>query len=208
MGKISTPLLLMLVYSFIFISCGEKKAVNHNPYHIQQQEAEKAFEELDEEADKPVEQLKLPKLEDNKKKPIAKKEPKVIKRDIEIAKREAKTKYPLKNGYPVWVYNPNYDGYLGAVGIAKKTKGGYPQQKRTAIAIAQANIAKQIRLIVNAEVQTEKVNIDTKTLQYYKSKINSLSKQEAQAYLKNTKVMDEWIDPKTGDLYVWVVVIK
>ncbi|WP_456401210.1 LPP20 family lipoprotein [Persephonella sp.] len=207
MGKIPVFLLIFSV-SFTFFSCGGKKTVKQNPYHIQQHEAEKAFEELDEEADKPVEQLKLPKLEDHKEKPIAKKEPEVVKRDIKIAKRETKTKYPLKNGYPVWVYNPNYDGYLGAVGIAKKTRGGYPQQKRTAIAIAQANIAKQIRLIVNAEVQTEKVNIDTKTLQYYKSKISSLSKQEAQVYLKNTKVMDEWIDPKTGDLYVWVVLEK
>jgi len=94
------------------------------------------------------------------------------------------------------------------VGIAKKTRGGYPQQKRTAVAIAQANLAKQIKILVNAEVTTEKINVDTRTLQYYRSKIRSLSKQEAQAYLRNTKVMDEWIDPKTGDLYVWVVLEK
>ncbi len=203
MVKLPLYSLIILFLIFFSISCGGKKTVKQSPYEVQQEKARKAFEELEEEADKPVEQLKLP-MEDKE----IKKKPETVKREIKTTKRDIRTKYPLKNGYPIWVYNPNYNGYLGAVGIAKKTRGGYPQQKRTAVAIAQANLTKQIKLLVNTEVTTEKINIDTKTIQYYRSKIRSLSKQEAEAYLKNTKVMDEWIDPKTGDLYVWVVLEK
>ncbi len=212
MGKIPYKLFIipLLTIFFFFTSCGEKtKTIKQNPYEVQQYKAKKAFEELEEEADKPVEQLKLPMEDDTKiKKKTVEKKPEITKRDTKISKRDLGTRYPLKDGYPVWFYNPNYDGYIGAVGIAKKGRGGYPQQKRTAIAIAQANLAKQIKLLVNTEIQTEKINIDTKTLQYYRSKIRSLSKHEAAAYLRNTKVMDEWIDPKTGDLYVWVVLEK
>ena len=145
-----------------------------------------------------------------KKKTTVKKQPEIVKKEKpKKVERKIKTKYPMKNGLPVWVYNPNYGGYLGAVGIAKKpARGGYPQQKRIAIMIAQSNLAKQIRVLVNAEVYTEKLRISKGDFETYKSKLKSLSKQEANAYLKNTVVKDEWIDPKTGDLYVWVVLEK
>ena len=215
--KVKTFVFLFVFFFAVSVSsCGEKPAKSiskkSSSKAYQLQKAQANFEELEREAEKRPEELTLPetkeealmqaperKVQVKKEKPI----PKVI------AKKEIKSKYPLKNGLPVWVYNPNYGGYLGAVGIAKKpNKGGYPAQKRLAVMIAQSNLAKQIRLLVNAKVYTEKLRISKKDYEIYKSKIESLSKQEASAYLRNTVIKDEWIDPKTGDLYVWVVLKK
>jgi len=172
------------------------------------QKADANFEELDKEAEKPVEELSLPESREEAIKPSLN-IPEEKKANIPQEKKlSIKTKYPLKNGYPIWVYNPNYGGYIGAVGIAKKDVGGYTEQKRIAVMVAQANLAKQIKLLVNSTIYTEKILISKKDYEEYKSKLKSLSKQEAQAYLKNTVVKDEWIDPKTGDLYVWVVLEK
>ncbi len=212
----------LILISAVLVSCAGKKVESRKKTLSSERKAqilEKSranFEELEREAEKKPEELTLPETKEEavmptvKKKPTVKKQPKIVKREKpKKVERQIKTKYPMKNGLPIWVYNPNYGGYLGAVGIAKKTaKGGYPQQKRIAIMIAQANLAKQIRLLVNAEIYTEKLRISKKDYEIYKSKLRSLSKQEASAYLRNTVVKDEWIDPKTGDLYVWVVLEK
>ncbi|MFH1860903.1 MAG: hypothetical protein ABH870_07850 [bacterium] len=136
----------------------------------------------------------------------------------QVAEKESRDKTclaPTKDNYPIWVYQSNYGVVLGAVGIAKKQeKGGstsckgstpvrgYAAQKRLAIIIAQAEIAKQIEVMVNTELQTEKTMIN----QDYYSKFSSLSRQETQQLIKNAVVKDEWIQPETGDLYVWVVI--
>ncbi len=101
---------------------------------------------------------------------------------------------------PAWIYQP---GVLGAVGIAKKQeKGGYAAQKRLAIVIAQAELAKQIEVIINTELQTEKTMVNND----YHSRLSSLSKQETQQLIRNAVVKEEWTNPETGELYVWVVI--
>jgi hypothetical protein len=199
------------ILAFIAFSCSEKKVEKTKIYKKDNsavlQKANENFKELEIEAEKKPEELTLPDYSTQKKTKTA-----VNKKEYKPPKEKKlnlKTKYPLKNGYPVWVYNPNYGGYLGAVGIAKKSvKGGYPEQKRIAIMIAQANLAKQIRLVLNSKVYTEKMRISKKEFEEYKSKLYSLSKQSANEFLKHTVVKDEWIDEKTGDLYVWVVLEK
>lgn len=188
-----------------FWGCSEKPIYQKKVYKKETtlQKAKENFKELDIESEKRPEELSLP---DYSIKKITISQENKITQQKEL---RIKTRYPLKNSYPVWVYNPNYGGYLGAVGIAKKLqKGGYPQQKKIAIMIAKANLAKQINLIVNSEVYTEKIRISKKDYEEYKTKLYSLSKHNAKAFLKNVIVKDEWIDPKTGDLYVWVVLEK
>ena len=186
---------VILALTVNFLGCFEKQISKKNIYKrkISIQKAKENFKELDIELEKSTKKI-------------------TISHENKIPKQKefkVKTKYPLKNGYPIWVYNPNYGGYLGAVGIAKKLQsGGYPKQKRIAIMVAKANLAKQINLIVNSKVYTEKIRISKKDYEEYKTKLYSLSKHSAKAFLKNVVVKDEWIDPKTGDLYVWVVLEK
>ncbi len=189
------PLLLFLAFS-----CGQKSQRVSSEEQIEK--ARRAFEELEREAMKPAKELTL-----EEGKPI--RTPEYKEAPVKISKREApKTKYPIVNGLPVWVSNPNYGGVLGGVGIAKRIPGkGYAEQKRLAKQIALADLAKQIELIVKTELTKVEINVDTKTLKYYRKKFSSLSEQEVRSLLiENAVIEDEWVDPRTEDLYVWVVI--
>jgi len=132
------------------------------------------------------------------------KEDRLVQQQVaEKGSRDKTCLAPTKDHYPVWVYQPNYGGVLGAVGIAKKQeRGGYAAQKRLAIIIAQAELAKQIEVMVDTELQTEKTMVNRD----YSSKFSSLSRQETQQLIKNAVVKEEWLDLETGDLYIWVVI--
>lgn len=178
---------LILLFMSMLVSCGPKAYKTYPPPPSKEEQlrkADEAFRELEVEAEKPAKDLTL----EEKKAPVS--------------------KYPLVSGLPVWVSNPNYGGVLGGVGIAKKIQGkGYAEQKRLAKQIALADLAKQIEVVVETELTKIEINIDTETLQYYKKRFSSLSKQEVRSMLiKNAVIEDEWVDPKTGDLYVWVVI--
>ena len=190
----------------LLLSCGTKTAKPPPPSPSKEEQirrAEKAFEELEREAGKKPEELTLEEPQ------VRGKETEYRKRSLKLVKREEpRSKYPLVNGLPVWVSNPNYGGVLGGVGVAKRIKGkGYAEQKRLAKQIALADLAKQIEVIVKTELTKVELNIDTQRLKYYKKKFSSYSEQEVRAMLiRNAVVEDEWIDPKTGELYVWVVI--
>lgn len=117
-----------------------------------------------------------------------------------------KTKYPLKDGYPVWFFTPVYDGYVGAVGIApKQPNGSISAQKRVAKMQAQKNLAKQIEVLVKSEVNVETLGVDSATVKYYRQKVTSLTREQVDLYLSGFRVMDEWIDPKTDEYYMWMI---
>lgn len=117
--------------------------------------------------------------------------------------------YTIRNGYPLWFYSPGHGGYLGAVGTAKIQKeGGYANQKRLALRIAQAELARQINVIVDTELTTEETVIDRGVAEEYRSKLGSLSKHDTKQLIKNAVIKDEWINPETGELYLWVVIEK
>ncbi len=208
-------LIFMLSAILVLASCGQKTVIpkDQSPSKYEQiKRAEEAWKELDEEVEKeykgrsriekPQERRYVIK-EDRPKEEIYRKRYAYTERSIRI-----KTKYPVVNGLPVWVRNPNYMGYLGGVGVAKKIPGkGLAEQRRLAKQIALADLAKQIEVIVKAELTKVEINIDTNRLKYYKKKFESLSEQEVRDLLiKNAVIEDEWIDPETGDLYVWVVI--
>ena len=124
-----------------------------------------------------------------------------------LSSLKPKSKYPMKDGFPVWFYTPVYDGYVGAVGIAPKQKS-FTAQKRVAKMQAQKNLAKQIKVLVKSEVNVESLGVDSGTVQSYREKVTSLTREEADQYLSGFKVQDEWIDDSTGDYYMWMVLQK
>lgn len=124
-----------------------------------------------------------------------------------LSSLKPQSKYPMKDGFPVWFFTPVYDGYIGAVGIAPKQKS-YTAQKRVARMQAQKNLAKQINVLVKSEVNVETLGVDTSTVQYYRQKVTSLTKEQVDQYLTGFKVQDEWIDEKSGEYYMWMVLEK
>lgn len=195
----------------------------------QQLEAQKAFEELDREVENPTleepmfEKSKQPEMQKTIGTPVVKPEEnppeekpieKLIEKPREQVAMEKKldrtTKFPMKDGRPVWFYDPNYDGYFGAIGVARKssTKGGYATQKRLAKTLAQAELSKQLKVFVDTELTTTKERILSKISESYRSTLETLSVHKSQELLDNAQIIDEWIDPNSGDLYVWLVLLK
>jgi len=130
-----------------------------------------------------------------------------VKKPSKLSSLKPQAKYPIKNGFPVWFYTPVYDGYIGAVGIAPKQRS-YTAQKRVARMQAQKNLAKQINVLVKSEVSVESLGVDSATVQYYRQKVTSLTREEVDQYLTGFKVQDEWIDEKSGEYYMWMVLDK
>ncbi len=229
--------ILIFFITLLLVSCGgvAKKPVKYDNHNLQKQRADAAFNELDVEAEKenpedlvldekPLEikphSNKIPK----KKSPIKevkrekvpnKKRPSVVvnkKRPVNITSKErplTKTKYPMQNGYPVWFFHPDYDGYLGAVGIASYQPGkSFYQQQRLAKISAEAALSKKIKVVVNTELNLIQTKVEAGVMNYYRSRLKTFSKHQAEQFLSNIVVKDQWVNPKTKELYVWLVLEK
>lgn len=201
--------------------------VKQNSYERQNKNANEAFEELDRETGNksPAEQ-ELEKVEEemkNKSNFRKKNEQEKWKAEAGINNYPEKkrpyavekknlpdSEFPMKNGKPVWFFNPAYNGYLGAVGVAKKSSvnGGLGAQKKLAKTVAQAELIKMIRVVVNTELKSERMQVSSDVYSHYHSKLSSLSVHSAEDVVKNAVVKDVWIDEQTGDLYLWLVMEK
>ncbi len=112
------------------------------------------------------------------------------------------TKYGLYLGKPVWFFRPDYRGHTGAVGIAEKESGrGFDAQKRAALALARSDLAKRKRLRMDSRhalVRIFKHDLLGSTFEK-ELKTTSVSK------VTETVQEDIWLDPKSCELYVWIV---
>ena len=229
--------ILMFFMALLLVSCGgvSKKPVKYDNHNLQKQRADAAFNELNVEAEKenpedlvldekpldvkphsnkipekksPVKKIEREKIK-NKKRPA---EVVSKKRPVNVSSKErplSKTKYPMQNGYPVWFFQPDYDGYLGAVGIAKQQAGkSFYQQQRLAKISAEAALSKKIKVVVNTELNLTQTKVEAGVVNYYRSRLQTFSKHQAEQFLSNIIVKDQWINPKTKELYVWLVLEK
>jgi len=107
-------------------------------------------------------------------------------------------------GSPAWILNPDKPGYQGVVGSAPKQDwGGHAAQYRVAEMKARQELAQMVRVQVESttrykvEEHAGKVSRDADIETRLQSSVN-LS-------LENARVIEEWVDPKSGKLYLWLV---
>lgn len=219
---------IVFVSAILISGCvGTGGSVEHNSYETQNKRANEAFEELDKETGgKSATEQELEEVEEEMKgrdnlksndKPEQEKSNSDVnrypekKRPVTVEQKSfPDSDYPMKNGKPVWFFDPTYNGYLGSVGIAKKSsvKGGLGAQKRLAKTLAQAELVKMIKVVVNTELKSERIQISSDVYSHYRSKFSSLSVHNAEGVVKNAVVKDVWVDEQTGDLYLWLVMEK
>ncbi len=220
---------LVFLSVILITACFGNKAIKDNRYNVQNQRAQQAFEELDRETGgKSDTEKELEKVEGelrekarpgsgvkNQSEPAAKGDsanryPEKERPENVDDKNIPDSDYPLKNGKPVWFYDSTYGGYLGAVGIARKSsvRGGFEAQKRLAKTLAQAELAKMINVLINTELETERIQISSDVYSHYKSKLTTLSVHSAEEIINDAVVNDVWVEEKTGDLYLWLVMEK
>ncbi len=110
-------------------------------------------------------------------------------------------------GAPAWVLNPDKPGYQGVVGSAPKQDwGGHEAQYRVALMKARQELAQMVRVQVESTTRSRieerggKVTRDADIETKLQSRV-ALSLDQAQ-------VIEEWTDPQTGELYLWLVTPK
>ena len=98
---------------------------------------------------------------------------------------------------PQWVSNPDYQGYTGAVGYAKK-QGNVKQQKRIALITAKAALSE--RLKINLEDMNTMYASDKDNTQNFHNR----SRQTSSNHIHHVIIKDEFTD-SDGVLYVWLI---
>jgi len=204
---------VLVIASAVAFGCAAEKkpVVKQNSAAVQRMQAEAAQNEMEEDIQNGTVTLREPVMNAPQAvKPVEEPKQQLPEKTVSsVMSLKPVTKYPIKNGYPEWFYSPTYDGYIGAVGIApKQSRGGLAQQKRIAKIQAQNSLAKQIEVLVNTELTLQATNVDRSTVKYYQQKLSTLTKESTDQYLSNYKVMDEWIDDRTGEYYLWLVLQK
>lgn len=106
--------------------------------------------------------------------------------------------------YPAWVLNPDLPGYTGVIGAAPpQDMGGRDAQYRVAMLKARQELARMIRVQVEARTTTRIEERRGQTTQDYDSEMRLRSNEALQ--LDRARVVDEWVDPETGELYLHLV---
>ncbi len=108
------------------------------------------------------------------------------------------SKILTEKGYPIWIDNPNIEGYkYTAIGYAKASTNK-TIQKKIAKSVGMAEISKIIKVEIDNEIQTNKVvdNVGNE-----KKDIEIYSKQKSDAILKDVEEIDTWIDNE-GNYYM------
>lgn len=108
---------------------------------------------------------------------------------------------------PAWLLNPEKQGYQSVVAAApRQDRGGHDAQYRVAVMKAYQELAQIQRVQVTStnlillEDRGGKVtrNLDVET---------QLQSRVALG-VGDARVIEEWVDPENGDLYIWLVIPK
>lgn len=107
-------------------------------------------------------------------------------------------------GAPAWILNPDKPGYQGVVGAAPKQDwGGLEAQRRVALMKARQELAQMVRVQVESTTRSQieeragKVSRD--------SDIETRLQSSVALSLEQARVIEEWVDPQSGELYLWLV---
>jgi len=102
---------------------------------------------------------------------------------------------------PKWLSNPNPNGKIGAIGVAART---YDQRPSTQRKLAITRALDELSLQKNVQVSYSMQKKETST-----ANNSSLSMNEKGNYTTNetisAHVEDTWLDKRTNQLYVWML---
>lgn len=107
-------------------------------------------------------------------------------------------------GSTAWILNHDKPGYQGVVGSAPKQDwGGREAQRRVALMKARQELAQMVRVQVESTTRSQieehagKVSRD--------ADIETRLQSSVALSLDQARVIEEWVDPQSGELYLWLV---
>jgi hypothetical protein len=107
-------------------------------------------------------------------------------------------------GAPAWVLNPDKPGYVSVVGSAPKQDwGGRAAQYRVAEMKARQELAQMVRVQVesaNRYATEERAGKVSRS-----ADVETKLQSSVDLSLESARVIEEWTDPQSGELYIWLV---
>ena len=105
---------------------------------------------------------------------------------------------------PDWYYNPTVPGFVGVTASAKpQSMGGLEGQRRTAVMIARAEMARM------KSVQVESTSLTSITSSGSGVQFSNEDMQRRGSVqmlqLGDVVIKDEWVHPETKELFLWLV---
>ena len=110
----------------------------------------------------------------------------------------------LGAGAPSWVLNPDKPGFVSVVGSAPKQDwGGHAAQYRVAEMKARQELAQMVRVRVES---TNRYATEERAGKVSRSAdMETKLQSTVELTLESASVIEEWIDPQSGELYIWLV---
>jgi uncharacterized protein YceK len=107
-------------------------------------------------------------------------------------------------GAPAWVMNPDKPGYTSIVASAPKQDwGGHAAQYRVAQMKARQELAQQVRVQVESVNRTK--TEDRSGAVSRSGDVETRLQSSVDLILESARVIEEWTDPQSGELYIWLV---
>jgi hypothetical protein len=108
------------------------------------------------------------------------------------------------SGAPAWVLNPDKPGYVSVVGSAPKQDwGGHAAQYRVAEMKARQELAQMVR--VRVESTNRYATEDRSGKVSRGADVETRLQSSVDLSLESARVIEEWTDPQSGELYIWLV---
>ena len=118
----------------------------------------------------------------------------------------SKTAKPAKN-YPAWVLNPDTPGHIGVIGAAPRQDfGGREAQYRVAMLKARQELAQMIRVHVASTMRSQVEDRGGRVSRDLE--VDTRIQSTVALSLERARVIDEWVDPETRELYIHLVTPK
>lgn len=107
-------------------------------------------------------------------------------------------------GAPAWVMNPDKPGYTSVVASAPKQDwGGHAAQYRVAQMKARQELAQMVR--VRVESVNRSGTEDRAGTVSRSGDVETRVQSSVDLILEAARVIEEWTDPQSGELYIWLV---
>jgi hypothetical protein len=108
---------------------------------------------------------------------------------------------------PAWILNPDKPGFQSVVGSAAvQDWGGRAAQYRVAEMKARQELAHMIRVQVKSTNRLQEELRDGKLTR--DADIETQLQSSVEMSLASARVIEEWIDPQSGVLYIWMITSK
>ena len=117
-------------------------------------------------------------------------------------KAAVQTKYGLYLGRPIWFFRPDYAGHVGSVGVAEAQEGDtFARRKAAAVSLARADLARRRKIRLDSSHELLRIMKHDVMGGTFEKSLRSRSA----AKVMHTKLEDIWLDPKSCEVYAWVV---